>query len=691
MSYLKLGILFLFSLVFILSCTLKDDLDDGEDSEEATEESSSGTTRKTYYEHLPLPSYSQAPLITYEKVDSFDNSNRNGGAVYNSYQSPLTAIASNNNNYTNLFNNETSRSWTEELCKDESLMVPDKYHLKHVKGRAVALTPIEGGAELAELVAEDIALALNDIGKYLGIEIPIPCFILRLTIMGGEKVTRYLKMVGEPPYASVTSVGLSEPGDIGGGATVYTEIDSLKKYHQEGKSQYFSKVAAAVVRVLALPTTLQSGLSLYLDDPSRARVKSFWQFDRMCQGENVALWTSQGDKLTSIKYTMEYGLNRGFAGACFWYWIEKRYGHGIFQDIMKRVVKRSGLPVNMIEGVLTPVLPDDISDIILSVWGIGIAPELYRAKNYDPISIKEDGWDDTEKEKTCQNDATLEPGAGEIKVVNGRAVAILPSKYQATAKNYVASDDLSFKRLRRYMGTELYTDCVVHTTKFDEKRVAYFGGFYKGSFNDTPTALQIVTQGPEEMLDGFNDHFKLAPLSTTHGVAGNVHEMTHAMQFGMNVPAWLNEGLATYLEDDERTGTFIDFDSNVLCLDTRMNVTNYEAYPTRVIIEGYDLTKDPYDIAYIDVPGIYFYYWGGCFWKWIEEKYGHGNFQRIMARLIEVGWNEEYDFFEDVIYHVLGEDLTDFIKPRWGYYPRYVNVYDESTIDEVRKKLNHGL
>ncbi|PJF22772.1 MAG: hypothetical protein CUN56_04325 [Phototrophicales bacterium] len=108
-----------------------------------------------------------------------------------------------------------------------------------------------------------------------------------------------------------------------------------------------------------------------------------------------------------------------------------------------------------------------------------------------------------------------------------------------------------------------------------------------------------------------------------NGGCGDPHETTHIFVSETVLPGWLNEGLATFMEDTSRTNHHSPIP--VRCLfDENKFATEYAGEVTFT-----NLMNDQFDPT---VPSIYYYFSAACFWVYLEDQYGQETIQQIVQR-----------------------------------------------------------
>ena len=258
----------------------------------------------------------------------------------------------------------------------------------------------------------------------------------------------------------------------------------------------------------------------------------------------------------------------------------------------------------------------------------------------------------------CVNKVRYHPigDLGEVMKVAGRYLAIGPEEYGEILSYFVADNALCTPRIEDWMGTAGPTPVSHRLVVTDDYGGAYAEPFYAiyslGSRSRWDEAAGAVDSWWERRLQGICD---------------NAHELTHLVLGETPMPNWLNEGLATYLQDDGRTG--YKKPQPVECRATGWYGSLYEGGQAEV----------PYqDLMDWDqsVPGIYYYYTAMCFWDYLESEYGVDAIRAILADTVShrgpayAGCgvlDQPVRFIRDIVNPILGVDVTPVTRSRWGF------------------------
>ncbi len=150
------------------------------------------------------------------------------------------------------------------------------------------------------------------------------------------------------------------------------------------------------------------------------------------------------------------------------------------------------------------------------------------------------------------------------------------------------------------------------------------------------------------------------------------HELTHLLITVTPLPGFLNEGLATYMEQRVAAETSVDY---VCREDGSYGQDFYGTGPH--FVPYFNLSTDPYS-SLTDEELLNMYITAMCFWDYVEKTYGHEKLQAVARRLneIQAEWiaqgyvfpEDRCDiyFIRDILNPVLGEDITSVTEPRFG-------------------------
>ncbi|KAA3643036.1 MAG: hypothetical protein DWQ07_21195 [Chloroflexi bacterium] len=181
-----------------------------------------------------------------------------------------------------------------------------------------------------------------------------------------------------------------------------------------------------------------------------------------------------------------------------------------------------------------------------------------------------------------------------------------------------------------------------------------------------------------ELLDYYAGELPRLFNEAREGTCSNAHELTHLILGEPPMPGWLNEGLATYMEDPQRVGN--PAYESIECREAGWFGTDFNGDIREVPYE--DLMT--YDLE--NIPGIHYYRSGSCFWDYIESTYGRAALQQIVQQLVaasdikytgcSVAANDLL-LIRDIVNPVVGEDVSPVTLERWGFDVSYHGCEDQ--------------
>jgi hypothetical protein len=250
----------------------------------------------------------------------------------------------------------------------------------------------------------------------------------------------------------------------------------------------------------------------------------------------------------------------------------------------------------------------------------------------------------------------------EIKKQSGDYIAIFPAAYEFLGNSMIADNQLCVPSLENYLG-------VPHPAPVTERGVVadYVGGY-------TAFGSAIYVSGPLSDFEYYGQPDTLAWTwsSILKGKCSNIHELTHWFMGFTPMSGWLEEGLATVVQDENRT----NFHSHlsIECREDGWYGTN---------MDGVDGLFPFQDLTVYDenVPGIYYYYSAACFWVYVEESYGADAVRQIVQQSVAqrvppeesfcTGDDPDVYFIRDIVNPVVGEDVSPVTEARWGFGSTY--------------------
>jgi len=242
----------------------------------------------------------------------------------------------------------------------------------------------------------------------------------------------------------------------------------------------------------------------------------------------------------------------------------------------------------------------------------------------------------------------------------GRYTVITPAEWEPLASMTVADMAICLPRLEEYLGIplpRLSTPLVWH---YSESTGYTWFGAAEGIQQITPAAADFY----EGVLSGqFTQH---SWESIFRGLCSEAHETTHILtnEF-QGMPRWLNEGLAVYMGNAERTNWYSR--SYYRCEETGYVDINYLNLE-ETFVPYVALGIDP---LVADTAGPY-YATGACFWTYFESTFGHEALLAVMdaleqTREVPGGPFQGCPKFLDLVTPVIGEDISALTQERFGF------------------------
>ncbi len=580
--------------------------------------------------------FSDATGISYEPAASFDNSNNADGGNHNS-------------------------NYTADCKKIEWQLLPTvideakKYHDEYKvfnQGRVSVILNFRSHDMGAKEVAMT-ATVFDKILAYLGVEFPYDCVVFEAT---PYTITRKkFKLYGEPAeglFQSVESSKLKTPN----------YESNYDRILEAGNVLDRTFMVEAIFHDTLLPRDFTLGLIRYLQDEKRIPITGK-DFERniQCLGDRFG-YSSDKDQLMSMHIEKVPSWYAQIAGACFWYWIEKRYGHKAFQKIMHNLLTTKSDPkAGFIKDVINPAVGEDVGEIIKNTWGSYYTPELNRADSFDNEQIAEGVTltGDASQERKCKASNFVKMKLGEKTAYYGRMVATGPAVMEDLLPAFAEGNATSFNGVSHYLGIDLDAPCVLQILSVSSTSR---GGSAGSSLGKPP---QVVFMNVSNSLSGWQrsasefDEEENKIFRTDLG--GNNHEMTHVLVHNLPLPLMLNEGLATYMESSRRANDKKEISNDLYCFDKTMRIPSFSGGPVVM-----DLLPLQHFKIGGDTPEIYFYYSAYCFWDYLERTYGHAILQKVIEKLVENRCKKGVHFVKDILNPVVGEDISAYLYERWG-------------------------
>lgn len=246
------------------------------------------------------------------------------------------------------------------------------------------------------------------------------------------------------------------------------------------------------------------------------------------------------------------------------------------------------------------------------------------------------------------------------------ASVIVPVEFDAIAALHVADLVSCSTQIEEYLGVDFPVEIGNNMRMFDSVENGHYASYLGIELiSEQGFMFQWILSGHQPL---FNWNY------TLKGLCGEAHEMTHMIVMRMPIQGWINEGLATYMDSAERIQAV--HNDPLLCTADgliRINSNGEE------VIEPYaNLTVSPEQTGdFVDAYGVTLtfartrhYDTGACFWDYIERTFGHQTFQQVIHALdvyAQQRGNGCMPFLKDGVNPVLGTDISDVTKPRFGF------------------------
>lgn len=143
------------------------------------------------------------------------------------------------------------------------------------------------------------------------------------------------------------------------------------------------------------------------------------------------------------------------------------------------------------------------------------------------------------------------------------------------------------------------------------------------------------------------------------------HELTHLVIGRAPIPGFLNEGLATFMQEPDRANSAES--TNVTCGDGSWTVSQPDG-------GGYEQPFSDIVAFQPGDPALDFYYTAKCFWEYIDTTYGTETLRAIVGEAVSYAdpryeycnpFDEQVYLIADVISPILGFDFST-VSERWG-------------------------
>jgi hypothetical protein len=265
-----------------------------------------------------------------------------------------------------------------------------------------------------------------------------------------------------------------------------------------------------------------------------------------------------------------------------------------------------------------------------------------------------------------ENNCSIDCAHEDFFVLEEKQLSVLvPKGYEALAEPYMTDLKYCFPLIKEFLGgITPYHDHVFLQTRIAEKNLGYSNGiglFYNRTQSNMDFDLDMVVQNnPEGFL------YKSSPT-----FCADTHEFVHVFTYHYlsYFPSWTFEGIAEYTQKNIQKGS----KDHLECKSNGIYVTDYwgdgkkKVFP--YIAMGSDFDNDTPSF------GPMWYATGMCFWEDIDQVYGREKFLEIFKRMQDFGEvNIPYTgevasqnlFFDDILVPVLGDQVKDHIKEKFG-------------------------
>lgn len=236
----------------------------------------------------------------------------------------------------------------------------------------------------------------------------------------------------------------------------------------------------------------------------------------------------------------------------------------------------------------------------------------------------------------------------ELKLTQGRIVSIGPKTRPIGTERILAPNARGFDALTTYFGIDLDLPCVFFFSRLGS--ATPYAGLPVGS-----NSTGWIGSGIYYSLTTESEN----PASYTEDdgkSTGDVHEMTHAIMWNAPLTRFLQEGLATYMQDTGRSGYMTSYSDNLRCGEAGFEVFAGAGSWTSYVYADYIGNA---------APSILHYYSASCFWSWLDSTIGHDSFTAVMTQMDARRGEDFYSFYE-ILRNVLGDTTAELARARWS-------------------------
>ena len=251
----------------------------------------------------------------------------------------------------------------------------------------------------------------------------------------------------------------------------------------------------------------------------------------------------------------------------------------------------------------------------------------------------------------------------EIRYQMGTFAAVGPAAYETLIPLYAVDMQICTTNIADYLALEL--------PPLVSRRLLIAEG-YSGSFaGDTYIQTLLSESTMDEFIDRARDEWW--PFLIDGGCL-DPHETTHIFVNNTPIPGWLNEGLATFMQDTERTNHSEPFPTQ--CNDETF-VSSY--FGAEMEIPYLSLQNSAYNL---EEPTIHYYYTGACFWDHLANTYGQEAIQQIVNDLItyrDPAFNgcsidpprPDVAFLRDIVMPIVGDEIAVYTQEHFDFSTDY--------------------
>lgn len=257
----------------------------------------------------------------------------------------------------------------------------------------------------------------------------------------------------------------------------------------------------------------------------------------------------------------------------------------------------------------------------------------------------------------------------EIKKQLDNLIVIAPAEYEEIANMKIRDMSNCLGPISNYLGIQFpFTHVrqrMINSANPDE------GGRF--SFPEIGYIVHSDRNFIEASLKGeFANEMPLNWQNMIAGKCADAHELTHVFMGGTPLPGWMDEGLATYMDEPERSDAAHDKYSSC-SPEGWVDWVYYSdgGLHEKVTYPFVDLSM-PVHEAVVDESAYsaqsQYYRTGMCFWDYVESSYGQESFRGVIQALEgQRGGSACVPFLSDIVNPVLGTDISPETEARFGF------------------------